>query len=353
MQKIILDLQQEKIWQKLQKNAKILQKTAKKSFFSQIFDKNDEKALNFYIYSAPGRGKTMLMRRFFDEIDDFSKKYFHFNEFMQKIHENLHEIRKNQENIDDELIFALKKVISGAKLVCFDEFQVHDIADAMLLGRIFSYFFASDIAVVVTSNTPPEKLYLNGLQRELFLEFVNNILLKNVEVIKIDDNIDYRLQYEKSLNERYFVDSKQNRAHLDEIIANLSDEGYFTAREIEVWGRKIVLNKAFKEVAVIDFADLCEKDLAAADYRAICAEFGLIFLLNLPILDEEMPNETRRFMLFIDEVYENRVALIILAQSGLDNIYSSEKLRKVNARVLSRLSEINSDHYYNNSKIFD
>ena len=140
----------------------------------------------FYIYGDVGRGKTMLMKDFYEKITNIPKIYFHFNSFMILIHKTLHEIRQNSKKNNDDLIEALKKIITDQKVICFDEFQVLDVADAMLLARIFEYFFSKQITVIITANLHPQNLYKNGLQREVFLEFVNNVLLKKIEVLNLN-----------------------------------------------------------------------------------------------------------------------------------------------------------------------
>jgi cell division protein ZapE len=346
MSKIKLDNTQTELYKKIEEIAKIHAKNQKISVFSQVFGKKPQKIKSIYIQSAPGRGKTMIMRKFYDNVK-IPKAYFHFNDFMYQIHQNLHEIRSKNKFYEDELIQALKMTVKNAKIICFDEFQVHDIADAMILGRIFTYFFSSKILLIITSNTKPQDLYKNGLQRELFMQFVNNILLKNIEIVKLDDKIDYRTQFTSDLNIRYFV---KNYEKIAEIIKNHTKESEIWPRTIKIWGRELQIKQSYKNIAIINYTDLCQEKHSASDYRAICKEFSLIFLLNLPILTKNEKDELKRLMLFIDEVYENKVALIILAESEIEKIYKDCKDDNSFNRAISRLKEIKSDHYFNNSK---
>ncbi len=320
-------------------------------FFAKIFaSKQVFEHSGLYIYSKPGTGKTMLMKKFYNQVS-VSKSYFHFNDFMYKIHLNNHKIRKNkkkEEYSNKDLFESLKRVTKDSKLVCFDEFQVSDIADAMLLERIFTYFIENGVFLVLTSNSEPQNLYPNGIQREIFMKFVKNHLIEKFKVIHFNSEIDYRLIHKKNIEQRYFTKDEVKKFDLVMLEA-LNGENPLPM-DLEIWGRKIKIKKTVDNIAIFDYEELCQKNRSAADFKAICGEFGLIFLKNLPKFSSESKNEIKRFMLFIDEVYENRVALIILAKVAIEDLYSNKNDSKTNARVTSRLNEIKSDFYFNNSK---
>ncbi len=350
MKKIILDPEQIILQKKLQQLAIKLEQRQETNFFKKIFSaKNQIRSL--YIYSDVGRGKSMLMHEFFTSLKKTAKVYFHFNAFMRLIHEALRDIRLAEKKYQDELITAVQKVVQENRLICFDEFQVTDIADAMLLARIFSYLFSQDVVVVFTSNSKPIELYKNGLQRQVFLEFVENILLTNCEVLHLNGSVDYRQQFAKNLTRRYFISNKKNRQIVAEIIAKITKSQNLKAKKLKVWGREVKIKKTFEKIAVIGFNDLCKTDLAAADYQTICKTFDLIFLLGLPKLKYEDVNEARRFVLFIDELYENKVALIITAKTKISEIYQNGIGSEAFKRTASRLNEIKSDSYWRDSKI--
>ena len=418
---MLLDSQQLLVEKKLKQLAQDLESQNSEGFFKKII--SAKTALkSFYIYGDVGRGKSMLMKNFYNSLLKTTKIYFHFNGFMRLIHEALRDIRKEEKKFKDELIEAVKRVVKKNEVVCFDEFQVVDIADAMLLSRIFSYLFAQNVVTVFTSNSQPRNLYKNGLQREVFLEFVDKILLKNCEVLYLNSPTDYRSQYRHNLTKRYFISNKKNREEVQKIIATLTDEKKPKSSKIKVWGREIKVKKTFEmvvdnqilkqvqddgalvqddgalvqddgacfenhspqklrhpelvsgsspktqstlrhpelvsgsiaqtqKIAIFNFDQLCRVELAASDYQAICKNFDLIFLLKVPKLTSEDVNEARRFVLFIDEVYENKTALIVLAKTKSEKIYESGIGSETFARTVSRLNEIKSDQYWQESKV--
>ena len=239
---MLLDSQQLLVEKKLKQLAQDLESQNSEGFFKKIISAKTV-VKSFYIYGDVGRGKSMLMKNFYNSLLKTTKIYFHFNGFMRLIHEALRDIRKEEKKFKDELIEAVKRVVKKNEVVCFDEFQVVDIADAMLLSRIFSYLFAQNVVTVFTSNSQPRNLYKNGLQREVFLEFVDKILLKNCEVLYLNSPTDYRSQYRHNLTKRYFISNKKNREEVQKIIATLTDEKKPKSSKIKVWGREIKVKK--------------------------------------------------------------------------------------------------------------
>ena len=342
---MLLDPQQILVEKKLQQLAEELENQASVGFFQKIISSKNQ-LKSFYIHGDVGRGKSMLMKSFFNSLAKTPKVYFHFNSFMRLIHEALRDIRKEEKEFKDELIEALKRVVGKNRLICFDEFQVMDIADAMLLARIFSFLFSQNIVTIFTSNSKPLELYKNGLQREVFLEFVDKVLLQNCEVLYLDSPIDYRSRYVKNLTKRYFISNQKNRDEVKKIIETMTDGAKLKPAKIKVWGREIKIKKTYKKIAVFDFDDLCRVEFAAAEYQAICQSFDLIFLLKIPQLLPEDANEARRFVLFIDEVYEKKTGLIVLAKTKSEKIYESGTGAEAFKRTVSRLNEIKSDQYW-------
>lgn len=351
---MILDSKQILIKERLDSLSASLAEDISQSFLQRLFT-SESKIKSLYIHGDVGRGKSMLMKKFFNSLDKLPKTppriEFHFNAFMEEMHETLFNIRQEKASVSDELIEAVKRVIKNNKVICFDEFQVMDIADAMLLSRIFSYLFENNFIVVFTSNSKPSDLYKNGLQREIFLEFVDHILLKNCDVLHLDSSIDYRSQYCQSITNRFFIESDENNNEINKIIQKVTANKLLKPSSLKVWGREIELKKTCGKIMVVNFDEICQNTLSASDFRAICKNFNLIFLLHIPKLLTEDVNEAKRLMLFIDEIYENKVALITSSKTRAEEIYQSGIGSEAFTRSVSRLNEIKSDQYWQMSKI--
>lgn len=324
---------------------------ALKSFFSDQFN-----IKNIYIHGKVGRGKSMLMKRFFDDLPLKKKIYFHFNAFMQAVHKELYNLRKNQSSQKRDLVsLAVKKIIDGNKVLCFDEMQVEDIADAMILRGVFNYFFDNKVVVVVTSNSHPLDLYKDGLQREVFMQFIKETFLKNFQVLNLENNLDYRSQFLQDHNRYprhyFFPNNAENKKEILDIFIKATNHNSPAIREINLLGRKLIIKNSYKNIALFDFAELCVAELGVADYQVIVREFDLIFLLNIPRLNQEDRNEAKRLILFIDEVYENKTALIISAAARPEDIYLQGVGAESFKRTASRLNEISSKEYWAKSKI--
>jgi predicted ATPase len=384
---ITLDSKQLLIYQKLSKFSTILSKNLINDSWLNFFVKEKSKIANYknlYIYGGVGQGKTMLMRNFYDSQKISQKTYFHFNNFMKAIHENLRDLRKEKRKYPDELIEVAKRIIKDSKLLCLDEFQAIDIADAMIISRIFTFFFQKKIIIIFTSNCHPLELYQSGLAKELFLEFVNNILLKKCEVVNLNGQVDYRgliantsaslvipakagihSSNTEMIDKIYLTDNQKNRDKIRKIIKLVTDNKPLIPKEIEVWQRKIIIPKTHQNIAIIDFSDLILANFGASDCHEICRNFDLIFLLKIPDFKKDNKNDLRRFILFIDEVYESKAALIMLAAVDIDDLGKEilmednskiKSLKKSNLkafeRAISRLKEISSNQYFQTTKLF-
>ena len=310
------------------------------------FSSSQNEFFGFYIYGEVGRGKTMLMKNFYEKIINIPKIYFHFNSFMILLHKTLHEIRKNPKKNNDDLIEALKIIITNQKIICFDEFQVLDVADAMLLARIFEYFFSKKIVLIITSNSHPQNLYKNGLQRDVFLKFINDILLKKIEVLNLNSATDYRTHNRTKLTKRFFVSNQKNRQILQEIIEDFTKNKSKNIVKINSWGREITIKKAFENVAIFNFEELFNQNYSSADFKEICQKFNLIFLQKIPLLQKDEINEIRRFTLFVDEAYENKVLLIMMSKINLSKFKNIISFAPYFSRTISRIHEIISDKYW-------
>jgi cell division protein ZapE len=320
----------------------------KSSLFGRLFGKRAEAGpRGLYIHGAVGRGKTVLMDMFFEVSREPRKRRAHFHAFMQEVHDRVHAHRqafKRGENAQEDPIPPVaRQIAKDARLLCFDEFHVLDIADAMILSRLFKVLFEEGVVLVATSNSPPEELYWNGLNRELFLPFIK-LLRDHCEIYNLDARTDYRR--EKLLHFAAYQTplGKRADAAMDEAW------GLATAREdvaplrLFVRGHNFDIPLASPDSARFSFDDLCAKPLGAADYLELAKRYGTIFIDHVPTLDFSRRNEAKRFIILIDVLYDTGTRLFLSAASGPDEIYRVPAGLKVGefARTSSRLAEMTS-----------
>lgn len=319
------------------------------SFLKKIFasENNRQKAKGLYIYGDVGRGKSMLMDLFFETSPVVKKRRVHFHAFMLEVHKSLFKWRnQNKNNAEQDPIPPLaKKIASETTLLCFDEFQVTDIADAMILGRLFTALFENDITIVATSNRAPEELYMDGLQRERFMPFIA-LLKQNVEVAVLDAEQDYRLSHLQALTTVYYTPI-DNHAHsfLANAFNEMTNGAKPESRTLDVNGRRLTISRCYGTIAWMSFHELCEQPLGAADYIEIAREFGTLLLENIPAMGMESRNEAKRFVTLIDELYEHNVKLVCTAYVSPDMLYPAGDGSFEFERTISRLMEMQSTRY--------
>lgn len=298
---------------------------------------------SLYIYGNVGRGKSMLMDLFFETCPISHKRRVHFHAFMQEVHTFIHQWRK-QNNTD--AISALAKHIRASELLlCFDEFHVSDIADAMILTRLFNRLFELGIVVVITSNCHPNELYQDGLQRELFLPFVR-LLQQKADVIELVANQDYRLSHLHALKTTYHYPLNEQAAKFVRQSYNeLTNFAPLKPGIVEVLGRKVVLSAVHGNVALTSFDELCMHALGPADYLEIGNRFDIVIMANIPKLTTEKCNEAKRFVTLIDALYEHKVKLICTAQVPAQELYTDGEGSFEFERTVSRLIDMQSESY--------
>jgi cell division protein ZapE len=325
----------------------------KSSALGWLFGKSDKQEgpiKGFYIYGEVGRGKTMLMDLFFASSTVRRKRRAHFHEFMADVHERLNKVRREMKSgrvaNDDPIKHVAAALSEEAWLLCFDEFHVTDIADAMILGRLFTRLFADGVVLVATSNVVPDELYKEGLNRALFVPFIA-LLQEHVEVVKLEAPKDFRLE---KLNQQpvWYVPADEDASvALDNAWQRLTGVLNGQPMEIAAKGRVIRVPEAAKGVARFSFAQLCEQPLGASDYLRIAHEFHTLILEAIPVMDWPQRNEAKRFIALIDTLYENSVKLVASAAAEPAALYLATDGYEANEfkRTASRLFEMRSAEY--------
>jgi cell division protein ZapE len=296
-----------------------------------------------YIWGDVGRGKSMLMDLFFELAPLQRKIRVHFNAFMVDVHARIHAERQKGESADP-IVPVAKAIADKATLLCFDEFQVTDVADAMILGRLFQQLFAHGVVIVATSNTPPQRLYEGGLNRQLFLPFIT-LIEEKLHVLELDGGRDYRLQRMSGLDIYIVPLGPEADAKMDAAWLRLTDTRHGASQTLNLLGRKLVVPRAARHVARFSFNDLCAQPLAAPDYLEIARHFHTVLIDNIPEMDETMKNWARRFTLLIDTLYDEGVKLICSAAVPPDRLFAGQEGSEAFRRTASRLIEMQSTDY--------
>ena len=306
-----------------------------------------EPVKGLYIHGGVGRGKTMLMDMFFELLPVRRKRRAHFNDFMADVQDRIQRHRQARKEgtvkEDDPIPPVARALADESWVLCFDEFSVTDIADAMILSRLFSALFASGVVLVATSNVAPENLYRDGLNRQLFLPFIS-LLDRNTHVMALDAEKDYR--QEKLNRQPVYVtpdDAAADRA-LDEAWRAMTHGQPAGEVTLTLKGRQLVVPRATGDAARFSFADLCEKPLGARDYLAIAGRFSTVFIDHVPVLGEGKRNEAKRFILLIDTLYDRRMRLVMSAAAPPERLYTAKRGTEVFEfeRTASRLVEMQS-----------
>jgi cell division protein ZapE len=305
------------------------------------FKKNHKITKGIYLWGGVGSGKSMLMDKFFEASVLKNKTRVHFHSFMQQTHKSLNDLRKSgAKNPIDKII---KDITKKTDLLCFDELQITDITDAMLVGRLFEGLISSNVAIVITSNRIPDSLYKDGLNRNLFLPFIS--LIKDSLIIhKLNTNTDYR---QRKLSTEVLYYSPINKESLSKINKLWNDitNGKSVKLKIEINDREFIFDKFKNGAARTSFNDLCGVPLGPADYLYIAEVLNLIIIENIPILSPSKANEAKRFITLIDSLYEARVRLICSAADIPKNLYPKGMNSFEFERTASRLIEMQSDEW--------
>jgi cell division protein ZapE len=323
----------------------------KQGLLGRLFaDKDEAPPRGLYVHGEVGRGKTMLMDMFFQQSPVEHKRRAHFHEFMAEVHERIFGLRQSiaRGEIADGDVIALTAaaIFDQAWLLCFDEFHVTDIADAMILGRLFSRLFELGTVVVATSNVAPDDLYKGGLNRALFLPFIAQIS-EHMDVLRLDARTDFRLEKLAGVKMWLVPADAGADAALDQAWVRMTGHAPCKPRDISIKGRVLHVPCSADGVARFSFADICEKPLAASDYLRLARDYHTIIIDHIPVMDYADRNAAKRFIALIDTLYDNAVKLLASAQADPVSLYVASEGNEANEfkRTSSRLIEMSSESY--------
>jgi cell division protein ZapE len=300
----------------------------KSSALGWLFAKNraaQEAVKGLYVHGGVGRGKTMLMDMFFDLVPVRRKRRVHFNAFMADAHDRIQKQRQARKDgltkEDDPIPPVARALAEEAWVLCFDEFSVTDIADAMILSRLFSALFANGVVLVATSNVAPDDLYRDGLNRQLFLPFIA-MLKRHAEVMALVSPTDYRMEKLNRIPVYMTPLSAETDRRMDEAWAVVTHGRDVAPETLTVKGRQVTVPLAAARAARFSFADLCDAPLGARDYLAIAGKFDTIFIDRVPVLDQTRRNPAKRFILLVDTLYDSHIRTVVSAEAPPDQLYA-------------------------------
>jgi cell division protein ZapE len=299
-----------------------------------------------YIWGDVGRGKSMLMDLFFEAAPAAKKRRVHFNEFMVQIHARIHELRQREA---DPIPAVARAIAAEATLLCFDEFQVGDVADAMILGRLFQQLFELGVVIVATSNTAPSRLYEDGLNRQLFLPFIA-LISQRLDVLELNGALDYRLQRMEGLDVYIAPLGAEADSKMDAAWQKLTGGGRGMPAILVVLGRELIVPRTANGVARFSFGDLCAHALAAADYLAVARAYHTIMIDRIPQMGADKRDEARRFTVLTDTLYDTGTKLVCSAAAAPEKLYVSGDGADAFRRTASRLREMQSAEYIKRSR---
>ncbi|MBL0941127.1 MAG: cell division protein ZapE [Alphaproteobacteria bacterium] len=294
----------------------------------------------FYIHGQVGRGKTMLMDLFFQNVTQIRKKRMHFYAFMQEVHQRIRVLNASQ-STDQPVFLMAKEFALHCQLLCLDEFQVNDIADAMILGRLFKALFQVGVIIVITANQPPQNLYLGGLHRERFLPFIE-LLMERLQIIELEGEIDYRRELLAQYPGYYSPLTPKTDESLHKLFLLLTNGTKSSPFYLEIHKRHWLIPKAANSVGWVQFKNVCKEAHGADDYLALSEAFKIIFITDIPQLTLDDVNETKRFITLIDILYDQRIHTIVSAAAPADQLYLKGPYLSVFERTTSRLIEMTS-----------
>jgi len=303
-----------------------------------------ERKQGLYIYGPVGRGKSMLMDLFFGTVTSVGKKRIHFHEFMRDTHGAIHAWRQSDNGDADPIPRLARSIAAEAWLLCLDELQVTDIADAMIVGRLFNCLIEEGVVIVITSNRPPKDLYKDGLQRERFLPFIA-LIEARLDLLELDARYDYRLGRKRGMKVYHTPSDESAENSLEIAFARLTEGSHPIPHSFEVNGRKVRVPLGAAGVARFSFHQLCATALGPTDYLELAARYHTLFLSDIPLLSPANRDEAKRFVTLIDALYEKKVTFVCSAAASPEALYPEGDGAFEFQRTVSRLIEMQSEDY--------
>jgi len=325
----------EKITAEYHKNRGVLSKLK-----HMIFDNGHERIKGLYFWGGVGRGKTYIIDCFYECLPIRHKQRIHFHRFMQMVHREL----RKYKDIENPLVHVADKLTKKTRVLCFDEFHVTDITDAMLLGGLLTALFERGIILVTTSNESPDDLYAGGLQRERFLPAIE-LIKEHTKVLNVDSGIDYRLRYFDKAEIYHYPLDEDSADMLKRNFEHISPDWGEKNVSLDIEGRDIQTVRRADGVVWFDFDSICSGPRGAADYIELAREYQTVLIANVPRFNEDDNDKARRFMTLVDEFYDRQVKLILTAEEAPEKLYGGKRLAREFERTVSRLKEMTTHDY--------
>jgi cell division protein ZapE len=311
-----------------------------RSKVAQLAGKKSKTVRGLYLWGSVGRGKTFLLDLFYGALPFPDKRRQHFHRFMASVHDGL----KQHRNVENPLELVAAEIAEHARIICFDEFAVTDIADAMLLGNLFAGLFARGVTLAATSNIVPDQLYAGGLQRQRFLPTIE-LLKQHTQVVHVDGAVDYRLRALERAEVYQTPPGEVAERRLAEFFESIAPDEGDQGGALELFGREIRYRRAADGVIWFDFESICDGPRSKDDYIELSRLYQTVLVSNVPVFDATLENQARRFIALVDEFYDRRVKLILSAAAPATALYRGERLKHDFLRTQSRLQEMQSHDY--------
>ena len=311
-----------------------------RGLLSKLRPASDEPVRGIYLCGTVGRGKTWLMDQFYAALPFKQKRRQHFHRFMADVHHRLKQLNMQADPLD----VVAEQIAEQTQILCFDEFAVSDIADAMILGNLLGGLFQRGVSLVATSNTPPPDLYRGGLQRQRFLPAIA-LIEKHCEVVNMGGELDYRLQFLKRSDLYQFPVGQQSRARLTEFFETMEPDADDESGSIDINDRSIHYMRNGEGTIWFDFEQICDGPRSQNDYIELSRLYQAVVVSRVPRFTPLLENQARRFIALVDEFYDRKVKLVLSAAVSIDELYAGERLRHEFQRTRSRLQEMQSEEY--------